>query len=331
LKEKEVATPKTLSRAKSLASRPAQLFPVRVLRRFADHGGPNQAVVIAWNSLTAVFPIALALAAVGGVVLDRAGITGATFAERMGGFFPQDLGTQEALIQGLDSLQHQTGLFAILAIVGFLWTGSGLFGAMEAVFADIFGTPGRPFLRQKLMAVVMMAIFAVLALLAVGTSSLVPLLNDMPGIPVSLTKGDTGSVVQAVVGFVAGFLLFFVIYTVVPNRRQRPRDVLPAALFGGVALELLAQLWPTYIRLNLGGINRFGSQFALLFILLAFFYFLGLIVVLGAHIIAVLDPPREPKPAPIPQQRKPMGRARRTALGAAALLIGFAAGRRSRA
>jgi membrane protein len=326
-----VATPKALSRARSLASRAAQLFPVRVVRRFAEHGGPNQAVLIAWNALTAVFPIALALAAVGGVVLDRAGITPASLAERMGSFFPSDLGTQRAVIEGLDSLQHQTGLFSILAIAGFLWTGSGLFGAMETVFADIFGTPTRHFVRQKLMAVAIMALFAVLALLAVGTSSLVPLLNDIPGIPISLTEGDTGAVVQAVVGVVSGFLLFFVIYLVVPNRRQRPSRVLPAALFGGIAFEALTLLWPFYIGLNKAGLNRFGSQFALLFVLLAFFYFLGLITVLGADIIAVLDPPRSvqaPEPAPQP---KPIGRVRRTALGAVALLIGIAVGRRSRA
>lgn len=312
----------------------AELFPVRVVRRFAEHGGPNQAVLLAWNGLTAVFPIALALAAIGGYVLNRAGVTPETLAVRMAAFFPIDLGTQRALVEGLHSLQHQTGLFAILAIAGFVWTGSGLFGAMETVFGVVFGTPNRPFLRQKLMAMAMMALFAVLALLAVGTSALLPLLNELPGVPISLTEGETGSVVQIAVGVASSTLLFFVIYTVVPNYRPRPSRVLPAALFGGVAFEALSQLWPTYIKLNQGGINRFGSQFALLFVLLAFFYFLGLITVLGADIIAVLDPPQaraekaNPEPAPPPKR---MGRVRRSALGAAALLIGIAAGRRSRA
>ena len=85
---------------------------------------------------------------------------------------------------------------AILALVGFLWTGSGLFGAMEEAFGVVFQTPTRPFLKQKLMAVAMMGLFAVLALLAVGTSALLPLLSDIPGIPISLTKGPTGYVVQ---------------------------------------------------------------------------------------------------------------------------------------
>ena len=327
-----MATPKALTRVRAAATVAAQLFPVRVVRTFVEHGGPNQAVLIAWNSLTAVFPIALALAAVGGFVLNQAGITAQTIAGRMGSFFPSDLGTQQAVIEGINSLQKSTGLFALLALVGFVWTGSGLFGAMEGVFAVVFGTPDRPFLRQKLMSVAMMGLFVVLSLVAVGTSALLPLLNDIPFLPISFTKGDTGYVVQVIIGVVSGFVLFFVIYVVVPNRRQRPTRVLPAALFGGLALELLSLLFPLYIKINQVGFNRYGSQFALLFILLAFFYFLGLITVLGADIIAVLDPPapaRDETETTTPQPR-PMGRIRRAAFGAAAIVIGGAAGRRVR-
>jgi YihY family inner membrane protein len=333
-----VAASDALTRARSLADRLADLFPVRVVRKFAEHGGPNQAVIIAWNYLTAIFPIVLALAAIGGLLLNAAGFTAQTFAERLGSLLPGDLGTQQAVIEGINSLQQQTGLFALLALVGFIWTGSGLFGAMESVFAVVFETPSRPFIRQKLMALLMMALFVVLSLLAVGTSALLPLLDQIPGMPISVTRGDTGFVLQAAVGFVAGFLLFFAIYAVVPNRRQRLDGVLAAALFGGVAFELLTLLWPVYIRFNQVGLNRFGSQFAFLFVLLAFFYFLGLITVIGADITAVLDTAassKEKEPAAHEQtqaapQPKPLGRVRRTAFGAAALLIGFVAGRRSR-
>jgi membrane protein len=335
---KDVAASDALTQARAAADRAAGLFPVRMIRKFAEHGGPNQAVIIAWNYLTAVFPIALALAAIGGLVLNAAGINAQTFAERLGSLFPTDLGTQQAVIEGINSLQKQTGVFAVLALVGFIWTGSNLFGAMESVFAVVFETPGRPFIRQKLMALLMMALWIVLALIAVGTSALVPLLDKIPGMPISLTRGGTGFILQVVVGLVAGFVLFFAIYVVVPNRRQRLGPVLAAALFSGVALELLTLLWPVYIHFNEGGINRFGSQFAFLFVLLAFFYFLALITVIGADIIAVLDPPasvgeNEP-PAHDREQAQPkpraLGRGRRTAYGAAAMLIGIVVGRRSR-
>jgi membrane protein len=164
---------------------------------------------------------------------------------------------------------------------------------MEEAFGAVFRTPPRPLLRQKLMALGMMGLFAVLALLAVGTSALVPLLPDVPSLPLSLRPGPARAVLQVCVGVLSGFLLFFAIYFVVPNRRQRPSRVLPGALFAGVAFELLTQLWPAYIKLNEGA-NRYGSQLAFLFVLLTFSYFLGVITILGADVIAVLDPPPDP-------------------------------------
>jgi membrane protein len=298
-----VADPAALPRARELASRAAELFPVRVVRRFVEHGGGSQAILIAWHVLTATFPMALAVAAVGALVLSVAGISAGTIAGQVVALFPTDTGAQEAALQGVDALRRQTLLFAILALLGFLWTGAGLFGAMDEAFAAVFRTPVRSFARQKLMSLAMMGLFAAMALLAVGTSALVPLLRDIPSLPVSLSNGPAGAVLQACVGVVSGFVLFYVIYFVVPNRRQRPSRVLPGAAFAGVAFEVLSQLWPAYIKLN-AGVNRYGSQFAFLFILLAFSYLLGVITILGADVIAVLDPgapsPSDPERPPEP-------------------------------
>lgn len=270
-----------------LLARAAELLPVRVITKFLEHSGGTQATVIAWNALIAIFPIALALAAVGGLLLAAAGISPDEIAGQVVGLFPNDTGAQQAILTGVDSLRRQTGLLAVLALVGFLWTGSGLFGAMEEVFGAVFKTKPRPFVQQKLMAIAMMGLFAVLTLLSVSASALVPLLREIPGVPRWLSGSAAGAAPIAI-SLLSGFLLFFVIYYVVPNRRQRASRVLPGAIFSAVAFELLSLLWPTYIRLN-QGMNRYGSQFAFLFILLAFFYFLGVITVLGADIIAVID------------------------------------------
>jgi membrane protein len=318
---------------RAFVGRAAELFPVRVVRRFVEHSGGSQAILIAWNALTAIFPIALAVAAVGGLVLSVAGVTPDAIARQVVALFPTDVGAQDAAIRGIEALRRQTLVFALLALVGFLWAGSTLFGSMEEAFGVVFQTPSRPFLRQKLMGLAMMGLYAVMALLAVGTSALLPLLRYIPDVPISVTKGWTAVVVQVFVGFVAGFVLFFTIYFVVPNRPQRPRYVLPAALFAGAAFELLSQLFPTYIRLN-RGINMYGRQFAFLFVLLAFFYALGVITMLGADMIAVLDPPQprsQEEPARQEAPRRGMGRLRRAAFGALALALALALGRRTRA
>jgi len=289
-------------RGRAMVARAGDLFPVRVIRRFIDHSGATQAILIAWNALTSVFPITLAVAAVGGFLLSVAGVTPDIIVRSVFALFPSDTGTQTAALAGIDALQRRALLFAILALLGFVWTGSGLFGAMEEAFGAVFLTPSRPFVRQKLMGLAMMGVFAVLALLAVGTSAVLPLLGQIPGVPFNVRQGWTGVVVQVCVGFLSGVVLYTTIYYFVPNRRQRITRVLPGALFAGATLEALSQLFPTYIRLN-QGINMFGREFAFLFVLLAFFYFLGVITIIGACIIAELDPPLG---RVVPRQRQPV-------------------------
>jgi hypothetical protein len=88
--------PNPSTEARTLATRAAGLFPLRVVRESIEHGCPSQAVLIACNALPAVLPIALG--AIRGVVLTRGRITRQTLAECTGSHFPTDLGIQQALI-----------------------------------------------------------------------------------------------------------------------------------------------------------------------------------------------------------------------------------------
>jgi membrane protein len=316
----------------SFLRRLARTFPARVGLRFAQDGGGSLAVLIAWNALTALFPIALALAAIAGAVLSRAGVARDKIAEAVLTLLPEGAGRAQAL-EAIGGVQQATGVFALVAVVGFLWTASGLFGAMEQAFSVIFRSRQRSFLRQKLMSLAMMATFAILALLGVGSSALVPFLGELAHaatVPSSFTHGVLAPAVQAGIGFVAGFLLYFAIYLVVPNRPMQAAQVWPGALFAGAAFEGLTQLFPVYIRLN-RGINQYGRSFALLFVLLAFFYFLGMITVLGAELIAVLHPADEAA-EPVASHPVPRPRGwRRLGFGLLGAAIGAAALRRRRA
>jgi membrane protein len=320
-----------LARSRALIGRAGELFPVRVVRKFAADDGGNLAILVAWNALTSIFPIALALVAVVGAVLGQAGVSADAITRIVVHLFPSDPGSQQAALNAIESVRQRTGVFAVLALLGFLWTASGLFGAMERAFAAVFETDGRPVIRQKLMSLAMMGLFVILTLVAVGTSALVPLLNQIPGLPLSVTVRNLGFVIQAAIGVVSGFVLFFVIYLVVPNQRLGLR-VWTGALFAGIAFELLTQLFPIYLHFN-HALSQYGGNLALLFILLAFFYFLGVITVLGAEVISALDHRlgvaqvgREASRAP---DRPPSG-VKRAALAGLAFAIGVLAGRRRR-
>jgi membrane protein len=206
-----------------------------------------------------------------------------------------DESVRRQILDGLAGVKQQSGLFFLIGFAGLVWSGSNLFGTIEKAFAVIYHTAPRSFVRQKLMSVAMIFVFVVLAGLAVATSSLLPALERLPYVPGFLTKGPAGLLIQLALGVVSGCLLFGAILYVVPNRRQAWRQVWPGALLAGALFELLSLLFPLYLHYN-KGLNQYGATFGLLFLLLTFFYLVGIITMLGVETNAVVYPVAVPQP-----------------------------------
>jgi membrane protein len=262
--------------------------PGRVLRKFLEDQAPNWAVLIAWNALFAMFPILVFAAAVIGLFLSVLGVNSGGFYTQIMQLAP-DSQTQAAVEDALRHFQQQKGVLLIVGIVGLLWGGSALFGAMEQGFAVIYHTKPRDFLPQKLMAVGMVFVFIVTAVPVVASSAILPALKNFITLPDWLATGAGGFLIQFAIGVVGGFILFGAIYYVVPNRRQQLHKVLPGALLSGVLFELVTLLFPLYIALT-NSVATYGKTFGLFFVLMTFFFFLGLITMVGVELNSVLYP-----------------------------------------
>lgn len=261
----------------------------RVAQKFLDDHAPNWAVQIAWSALLAMFPIILIAVAVLGVVTGMTGLGGEDVRRTVAAVFP-DADAQRQVQEALRNVKQQSGLFAVVGFAGLFLSGSALFGAMDQAFAEVYQARPRSLVSQRLMSIGMILLFTALIGLAVLSSSLLPALKNLGGIiPWSLTSGPLAFILQAVVGVLAGFILYATIYYVVPNRRQRWSQVPPGALVAGVLLELVTLLFPVYLSLN-RGMAAYGKTFGLLFVLMTFFFFLGLITMLGAEVNSVLYP-----------------------------------------
>jgi membrane protein len=254
---------------------------------FTQRQGPNWAVLLAWNALTAMFPILLLLVAILGFALSFAGFDQRALITSLVSVMPTDAARQETL-DGLRVVRQNSGIFFIFGLLSFLWTGAGLFSAMDQAFAAVFGVRQRSFLPQKLMSIGMMLLFVVLVGLTLLSSSVLPLLKYVPLLPEWLSGGPATVALQALLGVIAGVLLFGAIYFVVPNRPQRVTEVWPGALLAGVLFELLTLLFPIYLHFTGGG-NTYGKTFGLFLLLLGYAYFLGLIVMLGASLNAAME------------------------------------------
>jgi membrane protein len=260
--------------------------PGRVIRKFLEDQAPNWAALIAWNALLAMFPIVIFASSLLGFALRLFGQANTIVYTTIFSALPGD---QTELVKAVSGVKSQSGLLFIVGLVGLLWGGSALFGVIEQAFAVIYHTKPRDFIRQKLIAFGMVFLFTILVGIAVATSALLPALKHIPNIPEFLYSGVAAFILQVLVGTIAGFLLFGSIYYIIPNRKQQVRKIIPGALVAGILFEGVALLFPLYLELN-KGINQYGKTFGLFFVLMTFFFFVGLITMIGVEVNSVIYP-----------------------------------------
>lgn len=238
--------------------------------------------MIAWQLLFSLFPIILGMLGLFGLFMrdpDRQHALAAGIADT----FPDQFAD---LLAFIEQTREASGLLGLVSLVGLAWGGYWLFTSMEFVFNRFYGVANRNLLGQAWMALVMTSVYAVLMTVSVIASEIPPLLiafaEQLP-LEVPWTLLVTGKVVS----FLSATLMFTAVYTVVPNCRLTPLNVWPGAVLAGALLILLNQLFPLYFWI-------FSSSYAvyqalgLSLLLMSWFYFLALILVVGAALNAFL-------------------------------------------
>jgi len=242
----------------------------------------NLAGLLAYNFLTAIFPLLLGILALAALVAPASIIQ--QLAAKMNAALPPALAGQAHInfLTILEGFRHASGLTALVSLVGLLWTGANLFGSMENCFSIIFRTRDRGLLQQKLMALVMIVIFAILAPLSVFASTISGSFNALAGAVGAIPGlGLLVAVGGYLIGVLFAFILFEAIYLVVPNLRTEWKDTWRGALFAAALFELVNLVFLLYVKTQHG---QFG-QFAFLLAILTFwFWVISLILLLGAEL-----------------------------------------------
>lgn len=252
--------------------------------KFSNDWGMNLAGLLAYNFLGAFFPLLLGLLALAALVLPADVVH--NIGDSLNASLPQAASGLNVDFNVV--LEHFEGKAAtvttILSFAVLLWTGSSLFGVMENCFGIIFRTQGRSFLRQKLMSLLMIFIFAVLTPLSLVGSTLSGLsqivakvAGDAPGLALLIAAGSYAT------GVVFAFLLFFSLYFVVPNMGLSVGNTWRGALAAAVLFEAVGLVFPWYSS-HFGGGNQFGTVAGLLAILTIWFWVISLLVLLGAEV-----------------------------------------------
>lgn len=265
----------------------------RLGKKFMDDRGLDLAILLAWGTLNTLFPVVLGLTAIAGLVLrDEQRLQELNSA--MLQLLPGDVA--EPLRKVLDDTRKSAAALGVVGFTLLLVNGSGFFANMESVFNRAYRVPDRGFVMQRVVAIIMLVIAAVLLILSTSAYSVGNMLATASDWLVGLVpfevpgRGILGIALGSALSIVLAFATFATLYIVLPNRRHGLKQVLPGSILAAVLFFLILQLFPIYL-------SFFGQSFQTyavfgMFLLLMFWcYLLGIILVLGAELNAFLEMP----------------------------------------
>lgn len=261
-----------------------------LFNKFNNDWNMSAASGLAYNLMTAMVPIVIALVAVVGFIIGQSA-TGDLTA-RVQQIFPKDLHVSIIVGIALKSLSQRAGILGILGVLASIFGGSRLFVSIEGYFDIIYRTAPRNFIRQNVMAILMMLAFLVLIPLMIFASSApalltsletIPVINQIPGVVQIIKNGFFLGLAGIVTGLVICWILFEAIYIVVPNLCLSFRHSWRGALVASIGLEAFLVLFPFYTTHFM---DSYTGTAGFVLIFLVFFYYFAVILLIGAEINA---------------------------------------------
>ncbi len=246
------------------------------------------AAALAFNAMMAIVPTILLMITIASFLLESEELYQKTVLTTRW-LLPTGVGGDS--VEAIVRARGQGGIFGLASLVGFAWVGSTFFACLGRTMNAIYGVPDPPPVQQRVRGFIVVVIFALLFLLAVITA-IVPsvfLGVSRDELPFHLHESVLASAfyqaLSYAVAVLTAMLLFGMLFRVVPNADQHVDDIFPGALVTATLFVLLVQVFPLYLRIarNLNGLE---STFALLPLLLGWFYLLAHFMLFGAFINA---------------------------------------------
>jgi membrane protein len=262
----------------------------RTVAEFFDDGCPQRAAAISYYGLFSLFPLAILLVGIFGLVV-REEQARTQVIEFLLDNLPLRQGEgRRDLQQLLDDVTAGVGGFGVLSLLGLVFSASGLMGAIRQAFNAAWDVEdARPPVQGKLIDIGL--VFGVGALIAVSLA-----ISVVAGFAASLSGslaglGLLGTVVRgllsagALSSTILAFVAFVVLFRVVPACPTRLADVWPGALIAAAGLEAAKLSFGVY----LGQAADYNAVYASLGSIVAFMVFVFVaanVVLLGAEAAA---------------------------------------------
>lgn len=255
----------------------------RTLDSYNAHDGPFVSAAMAYYFFLTLFPLTLALIALGSLFLETE-----QAKEQAVRFIARAVPALEAVIaNNIDLVLEQRGPIGILAALSFVYSASGLFGVLLTVVNRAWDSYARQSsLMRRVLAILLVIGLALFFYLSITLTTAFEALRQMTSQVLGVGAQEVATayaVISQLISFLVAAGLFLILYWKLPAARVRLADVLPAAVTAGVAWEAARRLFGWYLSRFARFTLVYGSLAAIIG-LLTWLYLTGYIIQLGAEL-----------------------------------------------
>ncbi len=256
--------------------------------RFGKARGSEAAAGMAYYAIFSLFPLLLALVAIGSLVLDRQQIM-----DQVISLVSQAFPISQGLIrQNLERVVQLRGVVGLVSLVGAIWSATGVFTVLSRNINQAWtDAEPRSFVQNRLVALGMVGVLVLLLGLSVASTTAFNVLTQLRvplGGGISIYQTPLWTIGSTLVPWLFTFLLFLALYRWVPNERVPWSAAFWAALVIATAWQIGASAFAWYVGSGLARYQLvYGSLGAI--VALMFWIYLGSwLTFFGAHLCAAI-------------------------------------------
>lgn len=262
-----------------------------VVQRFFADRCPQHAAAIAFRALFSLFPLAIVLVAVFGIVLRDDSIR-QQVVDWIVEHLPVDAKGAEDVARALDAITTPASVAAIATLVLFAWTASGMMGALRIALDAALGSRSRPAAHGKAVDLALVGGAGALVLVAFASNLVLRLLDG-------LSVGDpvVDGIARLVIAFLSVTLAAVLVLRFVPDHRLRLAHALAGALVTAVLAIAVSYALDAFFTLSNSWSILYGSVASVAAFLYSI-YLYAVSILVGAEVSAALAKPPSETPAP---------------------------------
>ena len=278
------------------------------MANYLDEEGLQWSGAVAFYLVLSVPPLLIAAVSIG-VVVVGADQAQSFLIGQMQQFLPAQ---DEIVAEIVEQTVNASGPAALAAIGFLLFSGSRVFASLIAAINIMWQEVEPPgFWRRQVQRIAMVFTVGVLLALAGVADVSIAFAVELLDLPIGIRLLAQSQLVPMLFLGTGLFLLFYLI----PRRAATWQTALIGAVLGALTLRIAQALFTTYLR-TFGGFDSAYGPIAGLAVVLTWALVASAIILLAAHLVAVLNSPdREPRrqprlPGPQEASRRPKPRHR---------------------